>query len=409
MEVFDIKKEKGGLTITELGGGFQTKSLKLKDKDSIEWSLRTVDKDVEKAVPKFLRKTPARKLVQDMISSAHPYAPLSVAAMAKALGLSAPQPRLFFVPDDTAFGEYREVFKNTICMLEESEPTPDNSGGINTDKLYEKLKEKPENIIDDTTLLKARLLDMLIADWDRHADQWKWGKTKVKEDDVYYPIPRDRDQAFFLSNGLLVKIVRLFTLKHFVGFTDNTKKVTKLNKKAWGFDRLLLSELEEKDWKHMIASFQATLNDNVIRNSLMKLPPEVYQVHGDILFNKLTRRRNGLMEYGMKYYKFLSEHATINGTDEKDVCKIRGDGENVEVSIYEKKNNKLRFQRTYNARETKRIDIDLGDGDDEFIAEKDVSNKIKIHLTSGKGKDDIRLNGKINLEADEETKKEIKS
>src|SRR5690349_24779403 len=51
MKMLDITTEKGGLKPTELGGGFQTKSLRLKEKNGREWVLRTVDKDVEKAVP----------------------------------------------------------------------------------------------------------------------------------------------------------------------------------------------------------------------------------------------------------------------------------------------------------------------------------------------------------------------
>ena len=48
-----------GFTVSELGGGQQTKSLRLKDKDGREWALRTIDKDVEGALPKWLRNSPA--------------------------------------------------------------------------------------------------------------------------------------------------------------------------------------------------------------------------------------------------------------------------------------------------------------------------------------------------------------
>src|SRR5947209_5264934 len=44
-----------GLTVKELGGGKQTKSLRLADRDSVEWALRSVDKDVHLAVPKIIR------------------------------------------------------------------------------------------------------------------------------------------------------------------------------------------------------------------------------------------------------------------------------------------------------------------------------------------------------------------
>src|SRR5215203_518070 len=67
-----------GFTIKELGGGQQTKSLRLLDKSGNEWALRTVDKDVEKAMPPKLQNTLAEKVTQDMISAAHPYAPLTI-------------------------------------------------------------------------------------------------------------------------------------------------------------------------------------------------------------------------------------------------------------------------------------------------------------------------------------------
>jgi hypothetical protein len=35
---------------------------------------------------------------------------------------------------------------------------------------------------------------MLIGDWDRHYDQWRWAEYK-KGQVIYRPIPRDRDQA----------------------------------------------------------------------------------------------------------------------------------------------------------------------------------------------------------------------
>ena len=72
-KTFNIKTEQGGFTIKSLGGGKQTKSLKLIDSKGREWSLRTIDKDPEKAIPDNLKGTVAQEIVQDMISPSHPY------------------------------------------------------------------------------------------------------------------------------------------------------------------------------------------------------------------------------------------------------------------------------------------------------------------------------------------------
>ena len=55
LKVFRIDKENGGFTIKSLGGGKQTKSLRLEDKNGQEWVLRTVDKDPAGSVPDFAK------------------------------------------------------------------------------------------------------------------------------------------------------------------------------------------------------------------------------------------------------------------------------------------------------------------------------------------------------------------
>ncbi|HUQ67659.1 MAG TPA: hypothetical protein VM101_15965 [Flavitalea sp.] len=407
MKVFDIDKEKGGLKITELGGGQQTKSLRMKDKKGTEWVLRTVDKDVNGALPPILRKTFMKKIVQDQISSAYPYAPLAVGYLAKTLELAAPDPELFYIPDDTRFGEHRKLFANAVCMLEKTEPTFDGSEAWDTDKLYDELKKKPDNRVDGLMLLKARLLDMLIGDWDRHKLQWKWGKQKKDDNDVYYPVPRDRDQAFFQSNGLLVKLVRPFTLKHMVGFTDNDRKLTKLSKKAWSFDKQLLNELDAEQWKLVISNFQKTLNDDVLDKAIKRMPPEVVARDGAVIMNKLKKRRDGMMEYGMKYYKFLSREVKLMGTEQDDIYKVTAAGDGIKITATDDKGKKVRWQRTFNADETRKIHINLLKGADQFIVDEKVNSDIKVSLTEDE-KDTVKLNGKLKVSREKEKKKEKK-
>ena len=112
LPVFQLQEM--GFAIKELGGGQQTISLRLLDKNGHEWALRTIDKDVQGALPPRLQGTLAHKVVQDMVSAAHPYAPLTIPVLAQAAGVVAASPVFYFVPNDPAFGEYRELFKNTM-------------------------------------------------------------------------------------------------------------------------------------------------------------------------------------------------------------------------------------------------------------------------------------------------------
>jgi hypothetical protein len=47
---------------------------------------------------------------------------------------------------------------------------------------------------------------MLIGDWDRHEDQWRWGEYR-KMISYLQTYSRDRDQAFSKYDGALVYVL----------------------------------------------------------------------------------------------------------------------------------------------------------------------------------------------------------
>ena len=98
LKVFRIKSTMGGFKIDKIGGGHQTKSLKLEDKNGRKWNLRTVDKDPAGALPEAFKGTIAQKIVQDMISAQSPYGPLVVPPLAEAVNVVHNYPAYYFVP-----------------------------------------------------------------------------------------------------------------------------------------------------------------------------------------------------------------------------------------------------------------------------------------------------------------------
>jgi len=75
-----------------------------------------------------------------------------------------------------------------------------------TNNLIKKLRKDEDYQIDAPTYVRARLFDMLIGDWDRHVDQWRWAQFKdANGKKVFKPIPRDRDQPFsIMGDGALM-------------------------------------------------------------------------------------------------------------------------------------------------------------------------------------------------------------
>ena len=134
-----LSKEKGGLTVVKEGGGLQTKSLRLSDRQGKEWVLRTVQKYPERGLPAGLRHGLARDILQDQVITAHPFASLTVPPLAAALGIPHSSPELIYLARDSALGQYNNSFANAVYLLEEREPTGE-ADTDNTEKVQQALQ-----------------------------------------------------------------------------------------------------------------------------------------------------------------------------------------------------------------------------------------------------------------------------
>jgi Omp85 superfamily domain/Calcineurin-like phosphoesterase len=399
MKVFKINQEKGGFTILSLGGGNQTKSLRLRDKNGKEWVLRSVNKNPTKAVPEAFRGTVAEDLVAEMNSASNPYAALAIPTLARSLNLVAPQPELFFVPDDPAFGYYRKLFANNICMLEERQPSLDGTETKTTSKLFNKMLEENDHRPDQPLVLQARLLDIVLGDFDRHFDQWRWGTIDTGKGKIYYPIPRDRDQAFFYSDGMMLKMVSGRAMPFLKGFRSTIPKINWLGYSARDFDRIFLTGLDAIDWKKTITYLQQHLTDSVIENAVHQMPGEVFGISGDKIIKKMVSRRELLTTEALKYYRFISKQVNVIGSNQKEYFKVSSVENGLQVRVYARaKGNDTSFimyNRVFKAGETKEVRLYGLNDDDIFEIDKEASSRIKIRIIGGKGNDTFDIKGHV--------------
>lgn len=200
LPLIKISEVYGGLKPLKQGGGLQSKSLRLEDKKGKEWVIRSVEKTPDKLLPPNFRGTFAIDWLDDALSSQHPYSALVVPPLADAAGVPHANPVIGVIAPDAALGEYSKIFNGLVVLLEEREPTGKSD---NTDKMLGELKEDNDNRVNGEQFLKARMLDLLLGDWDRHEDQWRWAYEKKSKDKKYYAVPRDRDQVFHVSEGVL--------------------------------------------------------------------------------------------------------------------------------------------------------------------------------------------------------------
>jgi hypothetical protein len=401
LTVFYIEKE--GLQILQQGGGQQTKSLRMVDAAGKEWVLRTVQKDPAKALPENLRGTVAKNIVQDQISAAQPYAPLTVPILAEALGVPHANPQIVFVPNDPALGMYRAEFANSICIFEERQPTSNGAARTyNTTKVLEKLQEDNDNLIDEKAVLTARMLDLLIGDWDRHEDQWRWQKTIDGKRSVYAPIPRDRDQTYFVNSGILPYIAsRKWAMPKIQGFDEKIRDVNGFMFNARYFDRFFLHELNDTEWIKVLKHLQTTLTDSIVTEAVHQLPDSVYVQCGDQIRDNLIARRNALLKNGLKFYAFLAQTVEIPGSDKNDFFELtyqnKGD---IRLKVYKIKKDGSKgnvfYERTFNKKVTKEIRLYGRGGEDVFEVTGKGRSPIKVRMVGGSEKDSFNINAAVH-------------
>ena len=399
LKVFHLHKEKGGFKVIAMKGGKQTRSLHLEDKSGKRWVLRTVNKNPEKAIPRNFRRSFAEDVVQDMISASDPYGALGVPPLAEALDVTHPSPEYFFVPDDYAFGRFRPIFANSVCSLEELEPSRNTKDLKSTTKMFNKLLEDNDRKVDQKNFLKARMLDFLVADFDRHGDQWKWGTYDSAGKKYYYPVPRDRDQAFFYSDGLLLKWASRSKLAFMKGFRYNIPDVKNLGYVARDLDRMHLNELDENEWKTTLADFKQSLTDSVLHSSATAFPDEINRLDSSLFLAKLKSRRDLLPEKGLEYYKFLSKKVIVFGTNNNEYFDVTGEGRNVRVTVYALKPDGQKdfqiYSRLFNHKTTKSLALYGFNGNDYFKINNNVRSKIKMALIGGLGNDTFNIRGRM--------------
>lgn len=392
VKVFDIGKEKGGLKVTKKGGGMQTKTLRLEDKNGQEYALRSVEKFPDATLPEEFRQTIIKDAVVDGISASYPYAALSIPVFSRAAKVPYAEPRLVYIPDDPRLGYYQKDFANTLAIFEEREPKRYGENK-STEKVIEKLREDNDDRIDQKGVLKARLLDMFIMDFDRHEDQWRWNTADTGKGKLYFPLPRDRDQAFFVNMGRIPKMIRKpWRMPKFQGFRDQAININTFNFNARYFDRTFLNSLTIDQWKAESDTLISEMTDEVIETALKKQPPEVFNISGPQIINTLKQRRKYLQDEALQYYKFLAREVEVVGSDKNEYFEIvNNDDASVDVKVQkinkEGEKKSVMYERRFLPDETKEIRLFGLDGEDSFLVKGVANNKIRIRLLGGDGKD----------------------
>lgn len=401
LPVINLSTIDGGLKPVRLGGGHQTVSLRLVSANGKEWVLRNIEKDASVLLPIEIRKTFARDVVDDAMSAQHPFSPLVVAYIAEAAGIAHADPVIGLINESPILGEHNKYFAGKVCLLEEREPMGDSE---NSARMFSDLLNDNDNNIDAEGFLKARLLDLLIGDWDRHPDQWRWVDTRKGKTKYYLGIPRDRDQAFYVNQGLIPRLVsRPWFVPSLQGFRGEIWFPNYSLKEGSFMHAWPAMHMPYEKWMLITKKFVAALNDSVLDNGLRKMPESAYRRRHEQLLQALKERRDNIPHAIESYFHFVNRIAELRFSNKHEFISVKdsaGGFITVTANKIAKSSGQVNlFNSTYQSNVTKEIHIYTGDGNDSVVV--DIQNSpVKVRVISGNGSKAINVQNarkKINI------------
>ena len=402
VDVLNLDSVGGGLTPLRTGGYGQSITLHFQGNDGRRYVVRSIDKNPIRHIIPQLRGTFVQGVVQDQISSLHPFGALAVDPLLEATGILHAKHTLVVIPDDARLGEFRDTYAGMAGMLlERPDEGPHNTPGFGgstlingSERFFERLEASPCDRIDAPAFLKARLMDMVVGDKDRHLGQWRWASFPRGACRSWRPIPEDRDQVFINFDGFTMWVVRRMRPIQ-IGFGERYPSIVGLTFNGWEVDRELLAELNRRTWDSVAAVIQRELTDEVIEAAVRRFPPHAYRTTGERITRSLKARRDKLPEAADAYYRLIAKQVDIYATDVDEFAEIehRPNGD-VEVTIAEWDGQAPRaavtpyYRRTFHPDETREIRLYLRGGSDRAVV-RGQRARITVYVIGGGGSDQL--------------------
>lgn len=393
--VLDLRTFAGGLTPVRRGGNVQTLALRFRGADGREYNFRSVDKELTPALPEWARETLLDDLRQDVTRAQHPAGPVVAAALQDAAGILHPGPRLVAMPDDPALGEFRADFAGLLGTLEVHADEGEDGAPLfagapkvsDTEGLLEDLRAGPEHRLDARGYLRARLLDMLMGDWDRHEGQWRWARYDSAGTHRWVPVPEDRDYAFVDHDGVLLALAR-GRLPRLVRFGERYPSAEGLTANSLDQDRGFLSGLPRAAWDSVAADLRARLTDGAIGDAVRRMPPPYQARDADALAATLRARRDRIADAVEAFYALAAQAPEVHATEDADRVEAEHlpDGR-LSLRIRSPREDGAyvtAFDRVFNPRETAEVRVHLHGGGDSVVV-RGGAGRIALRLLAGAG------------------------
>lgn len=329
------------------------------------------------------------KFIGDAYTIINPYTFISANFMARQSGLIANDSYIYYVPENSTkdtVADGTRIQGKLVSLID----LPDRSRRTNvltTDTLLQKIQENKLYRVDQNQYIRGRLLDMLIGDWNKIPENWRWLTREAGDSILYSPVVIDRNHAFTKVDGVLFRqMLNVLTLSFIQNYDAQMKDIKKINKLGFPLDMALLSQSVESEWIDQARILKTALTDQVIDEAFARLPSAVREHEVALLKEKLTSRRALLEDIARFYYQLLQRTPVLTGTNQNDRFSIhRFSSDSIQIRIYNPETDKEVFNHIYHTKETKEIWLYGLKGNDHYEVEGFAHNHFPIYLIPGNG------------------------
>ncbi|MCM8569823.1 metallophosphatase [Gramella jeungdoensis] len=400
---------KGGLKVLGAGGGHQSRTLDFKDEDDHEYTLRALKKSAIRFlqstvvtthyIEDLLDNTVAERYVKDFYTTAFPYGTFPAGRLMDAVDIYHPNSELYYVPKQEALGIHNLEHGGELYMFEahvggenkDLEIFGNADDILNTADLFLEIRETKDVYVDEDMFIRARLLDMLMGDWDRHSGQYEWAEFEQENGKKkYVPIAKDRDQVFSKYDGLALAFLKLGfpQFRAMQTYDEMIDRPKWFNIAGYPMDKAFIRNADWEDWKEQANYLQENITDEVIEEAFAVLPEGLENdAYVAEIKSKLKARRGNMERIARDYYEHLEEFDVFIGTDEDDNFLITRKPNGITTIQLNGEDDELLAEKTYNSDITREVWVYGLDGDDEFRIEGDGNSLVPLKILGGEEND----------------------
>lgn len=387
----DLATFAGGLRPTRGDGGMEAHALRLAAPSGAAYSFRALSKDHSWSYATKFKGSIVEWLSRDQRATGNPASALVATPLLAAAGVLHPAALLVVIPQRADLGDVGAEIAGKPGLLEEDPRAADASAGfagaseiIGSGDLLKRINADPTQHADAPAFLAARLMDILLGDWDRDPMHWTWARMRggAEPGAVWVPITRARDMAFVTYEGLIGKIGGIISPAS--APFDGGMNVAGLTGNAIDMDRRLLGGLSRATWDSVVTALARRVTDSVVDAAVRALPVEL-AFSAPRLAATIKQRRAGLAAAAGRFYAVVFAYVDLHATDDADVAAItRVDDRFVDIRLSSRTTGEYFFRR-YDAGETREVRVYLHGGNDSAMVTGHVAHSLRVRLIGGNG------------------------